>query len=130
MKPISSIRSASSITKTSTSLRSMSFLSIKSISRPGVAISMSTGFESNLSLCFLKSIPPTTQSVDSSMYLLRSFESLSICSASSRVGARMRALGFPVSGASVLGDSQKRVNRVIRNAAVFPVPVCACPVIS
>ena len=58
--------------------------------------------------------------------------SISICLASSRVGAITRARGathpFPLDLG--FGLFRSLVNRVIRNAAVFPVPVWACPAMS
>ena len=58
--------------------------------------------------------------------------SISICLANSRVGAITRARGatLPFLLDSGFGLFKSLVNRVIRKAAVFPVPVCACPAIS
>jgi len=58
--------------------------------------------------------------------------SISICLANSRVGAITKARGatHPVFLGFGFGLFKSLVNRVIRNAAVFPVPVCACPAIS
>ena len=61
-------------------------------------------------------------------YFPSSKASFSICRASSRVGARTKARGPSFPFAAGLGlFSINRVNKVIKKAAVLPVPVCACP---
>ena len=56
--------------------------------------------------------------------------SCSICMTSSRVGARIRTRGLPTRRPGGDGWRSRRVNRLIRNAAVLPVPVCARPAAS
>src|SRR6266702_1958178 len=58
----------------------------------------------------------------------RSWASASICTTSSRVGARMSARGFFSRVSFLLCN--RRVKRVIRKAAVLPVPVWAWPATS
>src|SRR2546425_641174 len=54
--------------------------------------------------------------------------SLAICTTSSRVGAMTRARG--AAGRPGRSCARRRVKMVTRKAAVFPVPVCACPATS
>ena len=51
-----------------------------------------------------------------------------ICDASSLVGVRIRTSHLPFLGRDLMPD--KNVSNGRRNAAVFPVPVCAIPIAS
>ncbi len=93
INPISSIRSASSMTRTCTELKSTFFFSIRSINRPGVATKISCGLETFFT-CSLQPAPPkTTTECTWSRFAENLVTSFSICAASSRVGERIKTLG-------------------------------------
>ncbi len=56
--------------------------------------------------------------------------SISICLANSRVGAMTNARGATQPLLIGFGFFRSLVNKVIKKAAVLPVPVCACPATS
>ena len=58
------------------------------------------------------------------------FASSWICTASSRVGAIMIARGLLTPSVAVTGSVSRQLKVASRNAAVLPVPVCACPATS
>ena len=123
MKPMSSMRSASSSTTKRVSSSRSSPPSTRSTMRPGVAITTSTPRAMPRTWA-LRDMPPRTSWVESRPPAkLRRLAS--ICTASSRVGARMSArqvfgLGRPLRPriACTIGRPK---------AAVLPVPVCATP---
>ncbi|MNT69882.1 hypothetical protein D3C72_2082260 [compost metagenome] len=96
MKPMSSMRSASSSTITSTMSRCTSPRWLKSSRRPGVATRMSQWRASRCLSCLSKSMPPTNVMTLRPVYLVRSAASLAICTTSSRVGAMISARGSPM----------------------------------
>ncbi|MCY1455479.1 hypothetical protein D9M71_726170 [compost metagenome] len=96
MKPMSSMRSASSSTITSTMSRCTSPRWLKSSRRPGVATRMSQKRDSRVRSCLSKSMPPTKLITFSPVYLARPTASLAICTTSSRVGAMISARGSPM----------------------------------
>ena len=122
MKPMSSIRSASSMTSTLQSASRMRPRSNRSSSRPGVAISTSTPFSSTARWSFMLS--PPISSACTRLRCLPYFTNCSAtCRASSRVGSRirlrgMRALARPLARMSIIGRVKP---------AVLPVPVWAQP---
>ena len=73
-------------------------------------------------------MPPNTASVASPVWRPRISASARICATSSRVGATTRA-PRPARGRDG-GFPSRRVNIVMRNAAVLPVPVWAWPATS
>ena len=131
INPMSSIRSASSSTKTSISSNRMAFWPCKSRRRPGVATNTSTP-PRNFCIWGLIFTPPNTTSLFSGKYFEYCVTLSWICAASSRVGVTMRArqrLGW----ARRPSLKRCRIGRV--KPAVFPVPVCAaamtsCPCIT
>ncbi|KGD18074.1 putative ATP-dependent RNA helicase domain protein [Burkholderia pseudomallei] len=90
MKPMSSIRSASSSTRMSRLDTSIVFCCMWSSRRPGVATTMSTP-RFNASICGLMLTPPNITVERSFTYLLYARTLSSTCAASSRVGVRMSA---------------------------------------
>mmetsp|Transcript_23107 Transcript_23107/g.53417 ORF Transcript_23107/g.53417 Transcript_23107/m.53417 type:complete len:257 (+) Transcript_23107:214-984(+) len=91
-KPMSSIRSASSITRCATLASETLPLSIRSTSRPGVATS-SVHPLSRLLIWERISAPPYTTTGKTGERCTNFCDSRKICTASSRVGARMRQRG-------------------------------------
>jgi len=79
MNPMSSIRSASSMTRISTMPRLMYFLRWKSRRRPGVATIMSTALSARSFLCLSNSIPPNTATTGQGVYRASRCASFSIC---------------------------------------------------
>ncbi|MNR27708.1 hypothetical protein D3C85_1449930 [compost metagenome] len=121
MKPMSSMRSASSSTRISTPDRSTVFWPAWSSRRPGVATRMSTGLRS-WAICGLMPTPPNITIDFSGRYLPYSRTDSSTWAASSRVGVSTSARGRPfcLDGWSIRRCSSGRVK-----PAVLPVPVCA-----
>ena len=122
MKPISSMRSASSITSTLQSASKILPRSNRSIIRPGVAISTSTP-RSSAACWSLNDSPPINSAWVRRVFAPYLMKFSATCWASSRVGSRisdrgMRALARPLAKMSIMG----RVK-----LAVLPVPVCAQP---
>ena len=75
-------------------------------------------------ICFVISCPPYTGStLMPCMYLLNFRSSSATCIASSLVGDKITACVFLLSGSTFCSTGMP-------NAAVFPVPVCACPITS
>ncbi len=125
MKPMSSIRSASSSTKTSTASRRANPCCMRSSSRPGVAMTMSTPRRSACTWGFCPTPPKIT--VWETPRTWRPYvRTLSpICAASSRVGARISTRGRI--GEAAPGCVTRCCRIGSTNAAVLPVPVCAHP---
>lgn len=122
IKPISSIRSASSITKISTPVRRTLPREKWSIRRPGVAMRTSAPRSSFLN-CSSNETPPMRRAIVSLWFLPNCSNPSETWAASSRVGAKindlgMRALARPRSSFVSIG---------IVNEAVLPVPVWAMP---
>ncbi len=122
MKPMSSMRSASSTTMICTPVSRSLPRSKWSSRRPGVAISTSTP-RSSLRSWSAKETPPIKRAQSSLRPLAYFSNEAATWSASSRVGAitserGMRALARPAARRSIMG----RVK-----AAVLPVPVWAMP---
>ena len=121
--PMSSISSASSNTTIFTSSNLTVFLLIWSMTRPGVPTIIWTPFFKDL-ICLTISCPPYTGSTLMSLIYLASFLiSSATWIASSLVGHKTTACGFLSSGSMLISSG-------IEYAAVFPVPVCACPTTS
>ena len=125
MKPMSSIRSASSMTSNSQPLRRILPRSKRSINRPGVAISTSTPFSNALIWSPIET-PPISSAIDSLWFTPYFSKFSATCAASSRVGSRIRLRGIrarprPCAKISIIGSTKD---------AVFPVPVWAMPIIS
>ena len=122
MKPMSSIRSASSSTKISMPDRSSRPWPDRSSRRPGVAVRMPTPFL----ICSTWGAWPTPPKMTASFrgrFLPYAFRFSSIWMASSRVGVRMRARM-----ASFLCPALfSRCRMGTPKAQVFPVPVWALP---
>ena len=124
MKPMSSMRSASSSTSHLV-WSSRTFLSvIRSVRRPGVAITTSTPPASLVTWAW-RETPPSTSTVETRIEPASSRITSSICTASSRVGARISAC---VLRGSRRPSSLARPARIgSTNAAVLPEPVWAMP---
>ena len=123
IKPISNIRSASSSTNISISLKTISPWTIKSFKRPGVAIKISQPLRSAF-LCGPDGAPPYTQQARSFKYLPNFLKFSKIWTASSRVGVNTNAriwCFFLYSSLFKIGNAK---------AAVLPVPVWAQAMIS
>mmetsp|Transcript_7686 Transcript_7686/g.17204 ORF Transcript_7686/g.17204 Transcript_7686/m.17204 type:complete len:222 (+) Transcript_7686:579-1244(+) len=124
-KPMSNIRSASSRTKNCTSFKLTAPISIKSWSRPGVAM-RTCGLSLQAFACGPLGTPPKTASEVILAKLANFWHSASICEASSRVGARTRAKGLAVwpfeSSKPALAMALKAGRR---KPMVFPLPVLA-----
>src|SRR5438552_247374 len=73
-------------------------------------------------------MPPYTAWMVNGVASPRSRASAAICTTSSRVGAMTSARG--AAGRPGRCRARRRVKIVMRNAAVLPVPVCACPATS
>ena len=122
MNPMSSIRSASSMTSRLQSLSMILPRPNRSIRRPGVAISTSTPFASALTwspIC----TPPMSKAIESGWYLPYFSKFSATCIASSRVGSRISERGIrarlrPSCKISIIGSTKP---------AVLPVPVWAMP---
>ena len=125
IKPISSILSASSMTRILTSFNITFPLSMWSRSLPGVATSTSTPLASFPS-CSENDIPPISSAIWSFRYLLKILKSSETCIASSLVGASINDLGIRDLDCPVISIS---TNGIIKDA-VLPVPVWAHPSIS
>ena len=118
INPMSSIRSASSITKSSQPLSRILPRSNRSISRPGVAISTSTPSDSAFNwspIC----TPPISSAILRSWFLPYFSKFSATCAASSRVGSRISERGIsarrrPEANTSIIGSTK---------LAVLPVPV-------
>ena len=122
MKPMSSMRSASSMTSTLQSASRMRPRSNRSSSRPGVAISTSTPFSSTSRWSFMLS-PPISRACTRLRYLPYFTKFSATCSASSRVGSRIRLRGM-----RALARPEARMSSIGRvKPAVLPVPVWAQP---
>ena len=123
-KPISSMRSASSSTSTSTRSRCAAFCSMRSMRRPGVAISTSVPRFRAL-ICGLYDTPPTTESTRWWVDFATASQTSAICAASSRVGVTTSMSGprspFACPSLSIEGSEK---------AAVLPVPVFAAAMMS
>ena len=96
-----------------------------SISRPGVAISTSTP---RISTSFWSDMlsPPMISACVSFRYLPYWTKFSATCSASSRVGSRIRLRGMRARAREP--DRMSSIGRV--KPAVLPVPVCAVPITS
>ena len=123
MKPMSSMRSASSTTRSSQPLSRILPRSNRSIRRPGVAIRTSTPSFSAFTwspIC----TPPINRAIFRS-WLTPYFSKFSAtCAASSRVGSRISERGIrarrrPFARMSIMGSTK---------LAVLPVPVWAIPI--
>ena len=121
LKPMSSIRSASSSTSTSMPSRSALPCARWSTSRPGVAMTISRRSRSACA-CPPMPTPPMITAPRTRRPWPKRSSSSPICRASSRVGARTSAR------VPILPASRSRIGR--RNAAVLPVPVAAVPMTS
>ena len=122
MKPISSMRSASSMTRISMAFRSRPPRSVKSSRRPGVAITTSAP-RAILTSWSPNETPPIRRARLSLWLTPYLPNASSTWAASSRVGSRMRVRGMRARArprSSV--DSMGKVK-----AAVLPVPVWAMP---
>ena len=121
-KPMSSISSASSRTTTWTYFSFRVPLSIWSITLPGVPTTTWTPFLRAF-ICLSIDVPPYMGSAIILLNFPSLFISSATCTASSLVGVSIMAwtLKLVLSSLSIIG---------IPNAAVFPVPVCACPTTS
>mmetsp|Transcript_63351 Transcript_63351/g.196584 ORF Transcript_63351/g.196584 Transcript_63351/m.196584 type:complete len:276 (+) Transcript_63351:665-1492(+) len=127
-KPMSSMRSASSSTRSCTAFRLTAFISMRSCKRPGVATS-TCGFSRIAWACGPLGTPPKTASERTLANLANLEHSASICVASSRVGASTRTGGLAAEepplappAASVSAISLKAGSR---KARVLPLPVLA-----
>ena len=119
---MSSIRSASSMTRMSTALSKSLPRSKWSSRRPGVAISTSAP-RSSLRNWSSKETPPISSATFNRWFLPYLTKFSSTCAASSRVGSRMRVRGMrararPCSSSVSIGRTKD---------AVLPVPVWAMP---
>ena len=130
-KPMSSMRSASSRTNISTRSRYTTPCDIRSIRRPGVAMTVSAPF-CRAFTCGNCETPPNTTAKGSPVYFENVAVFSAVCAASSRVGERMSARGCPASWLVASGwllvvpaNSLLRIGSM--NAAVLPVPVWAQP---
>ncbi len=119
-KPISSISSASSRTNSRTSLSLRVLRLMWSIILPGVPTTIGAPVFRAF-ICLSIECPPTTARALRFMYFPIRLMSSVTCSASSLVGAKIIAWGK-----RKLGSTACRIG--IAKAAVFPVPVCACPI--
>ena len=122
IKPMSSIRSASSMTRILVSVSNSPPRSNRSIRRPGVAIRTSTPFI-RASFWSDRLSPPISRAWFSLRYLPYRTKFSATCSASSRVGSRIRLRGMRARARlpermSSIGSTKE---------AVLPVPVCAQP---
>ncbi len=122
MKPMSSIRSASSTTMICTPVSISLPRSKWSSRRPGVAMSTSTPRSMSLSWS-LKLTPPMRSAIVSFTFLAYFSKFSATCAASSRVGQSTRLRGIrararPLLRCVIIGRT---------NAAVLPVPVWAMP---
>ena len=122
MNPMSSIRSASSITRILVSVNNSPPRSNRSISRPGVAISTSTPFIS-ASFWSDRLSPPISNAWFNLRYLPYLTKFSATCSANSRVGSRIRLRGMRARAR--LPDKMSSIGNT--KLAVLPVPVCAHP---
>ena len=125
MNPMSSIRSASSITRSEQPVRRMLPRPNRSISRPGVAISTSTPFSSAFTWSPMDT-PPMRSAMESLCWRPYFSKFSATWAASSRVGSRIRLRGIrarlrPCARMSIIGSTK---------LAVLPVPVCAMPMMS
>ena len=124
MKPMSSMRSASSRTTKRVWSRTIERSSIRSVSRPGVATTTSTP-RASARTWLLRETPPRTRSVEMRAPPPSVRKAASICTASSRVGARTSAR--QVFGVGRVPSSRSWWRIGSAKAAVLPVPVCAMP---
>mmetsp|Transcript_14132 Transcript_14132/g.35666 ORF Transcript_14132/g.35666 Transcript_14132/m.35666 type:complete len:286 (+) Transcript_14132:911-1768(+) len=125
-KPMSSIRSASSSTTYCTRFSALLPCCRWSMKRPGVATTISTPLRRSPRWSPMLE-PPTTMQVRTARELerLKARTSLSICCASSRVGASTRPMG--PSPRRSLGACRQSWIMGMANAAVLPEPVSAQP---
>ncbi|GBD42436.1 hypothetical protein HRbin39_01829 [bacterium HR39] len=123
MKPMSSMRSASSITRISTPLSRILPRSNQSSRRPGVAITTSTSPRSRIFSCSPMPTPPMSSTMCSGRYLANSSKLRAVWVASSRVGERISARGMRAR----LRPPASFCSTGSRKAAVLPVPVWAMP---
>mmetsp|Transcript_28197 Transcript_28197/g.76105 ORF Transcript_28197/g.76105 Transcript_28197/m.76105 type:complete len:321 (-) Transcript_28197:729-1691(-) len=123
-KPISNMRSASSSTRYVVRTRVHAFMRMRSISRPGVATAISQPFLRSFTCSYLDSPPNAAET--RILYALANLRvSLWICSASSRVGARIKPIGpLPLSSSRW---SMMCTSIGSTKAAVLPLPVLATP---
>ena len=119
MKPMSSMRSASSRTTTLTRFKRRAFCSKRSLRRPGVPM-ITCGLRFNALICGRMFIPPRQRAEYMPSPLAKPRNSSSICTASSRVGAMTRA------GPECLLTCIRWMIGSMK-AAVLPVPVLARP---
>ncbi len=124
MKPMSSMRSASSSTTQRVWSSRIERSSIRSVSRPGVATTTSTP-RAIARTWALRDMPPRISSVVSRAPPAKLRNAVSICTASSRVGARTSARQVLGAGRPVSASSWCRIGSA--KAAVLPVPVWAMP---
>mmetsp|Transcript_94536 Transcript_94536/g.273288 ORF Transcript_94536/g.273288 Transcript_94536/m.273288 type:complete len:284 (+) Transcript_94536:1075-1926(+) len=128
-KPIESISSASSSTTKRTHFKSIVPLLMWSNSLPGVATTPSKPARSS-SHCGPKAVPPYRQVAVRLWAAPMKFNSLKICFANSRVGAKARKSGFLL-GLPLLNPSATIRSIAGRTKAkVFPQPVFARPTVS
>jgi len=124
---MSSILSASSSTRYVHRRKLVIPRSKKSINRPGVAITISTP-RSRSRACGPFGAPPNTQVLRTYVEKPKSWATLCICWANSRVGARTKAMG-PSPRVSLSWLLMWTIAGSIY-ANVLPEPVCAIPTIS
>ena len=124
MKPRSSMRSASSRTKRSAVAIDSSRVFIRSRTRPGVPMTMSAP-RRIASHWRNRLAPPMITTVRIRAPAVRMRIASSICSASSRVGARISARVW--NGPGRRGSASRWVRIGSENANVLPLPVCAMP---
>ena len=124
IKPISSMRSASSSTKNSSAFSETAFWLIRSKRRPGVATNTSTP-RIRLRFWLTSLTPPKMQAVEMAVNCAYCLKQSSTWIASSRVGKRISAR--QVFGARNLPESSNSCRIGSAKAAVFPVPVWAMP---
>mmetsp|Transcript_124 Transcript_124/g.372 ORF Transcript_124/g.372 Transcript_124/m.372 type:complete len:296 (-) Transcript_124:411-1298(-) len=126
-KPMFNMRSASSSTKNVHRRKLQPFILTMSISRPGVAITISLPFFISLN-CWNLDRPPANVVLRKRKALLNLYASFSICMASSRVGHNTSPIG-PSSFCSADWSAQC-TNIGIKYATVLPLPVSAIPITS
>ena len=127
MKPMSSMRSPSSSTSHLVSASTRSPSRTRSVNRPGVAIRMSTP-GATFFTWLKRETPPSTSAVETCAPLASSLIMSSICTASSRVGARIRARA--VFGRRLVPSAMILDRIGNAKAAVLPEPVWAIPKMS
>ena len=127
-KPMSSMRSASSSTRICTWERSTAFWFMRSMRRPGVAMSTSTPLDTPRARRLIWGsifTPPTTLATRRPRAFAMVPQTSWICRASSRVGVMTSIVG-----AFLRSERSRRSREGREKAAVLPVPVLAAAIIS